>query len=442
MCRAMPHKNNNNGVALLFYNNGGNMNITKHFVDKLKLPLNGMVQKKYFDDTMKGFGVRITANGVKSFFIEKKHNHRAYRLTLGQYPAITIDTARQLAQEALTKILSGADPTIAKQPIIIPTLQEIFVDLMKARKNLSANTIKYYNRIIANDLSCWCNRPVNTIAREMVAKKHMELGAASYTSANLVMRVLRAVFTFAVGNYFDEQGKPLLTDNPVKVLSHTKAWYSESRRSTIITPSQLPAWYKAVMMLDKEQSAKATVIKDYLLLLLFTGLRKQEAATLKWSQVDFNNNTITIYITKNKEQHVIPTVSYVKDLLQNRYNTAKVRSKNTFVFAGESKKGHITNMQKYLDRISNGSEVTFILHDLRRTFITIAESLDNISAYTLKKLLNHKSGNDVTSGYIVLDVERLRSPMQRIADRILELVGSDCVSNNTKSIISDKLLAL
>ena len=417
------------------------MNITKNFVDKLKLPANGMVQKKYFDDAMKGFGIRITSNGVKSFFIEKKHNHKTYRLTLGQYPAITIDTARQLAQEALTKLLSGVDPTIAKQPVIVPTLQEIFIDILKARKNLSVNTIKYYKRIINSDLNCWSDRPVNMITREMVAKKHTELGAVSHTSANLVMRVLRAVFTFASGNYFDENGKPLLTDNPVKVLSHTKAWYSESRRSTVITPPQLPVWYKAVMMLDTEPGiTKATTVKDYLLLLLFTGLRKQEAATLKWSQVDFNNNTVTIHITKNKEQHVIPMSSYVKDLLQSRYNTVNIRSKDTFVFSGEGSKGYITNMQKHTDRITNVSGVAFTLHDLRRSYITIAESLDNISAYTLKRLLNHKNGNDVTGGYIVLDIERLRSPMQRIADRILDLIGSGYTGNNIVTTKKVKLI--
>ena len=57
----------------------------------------------------------------------------------------------------------------------------------------------------------------------------------------------------------------------------------------------------------------------------------------------------------------------------------------------------------------------FTLHDLRRTFITIAESLD-IPGYALKRLMNHKDPNDVTAGYIVSDVERLRGPMQRITE--------------------------
>ena len=60
----------------------------------------------------------------------------------------------------------------------------------------------------------------------------------------------------------------------------------------------------------------------------------------------------------------------------------------------------------------NDSGVSFSAHDLRRTFITIAESLD-ISVYALKRLLNHKMTNDVTAGYIITDVERLRVQIGR-----------------------------
>ena len=46
------------------------------------------------------------------------------------------------------------------------------------------------------------------------------------------------------------------------------------------------------------------------------------------------------------------------------------------------------------------------------------ESLD-ISAYALKRLVNHSVGNDVTGGYVIMDVDRLREPMQRITDHIV-----------------------
>lgn len=66
------------------------------------------------------------------------------------------------------------------------------------------------------------------------------------------------------------------------------------------------------------------------------------------------------------------------------------------------------------------SGVAFSLHDMRRTFITIAESLD-IPTYALKRLLNHRTDGDVTGGYIVMGVDRLRGPVERIAEKILEL---------------------
>lgn len=68
--------------------------------------------------------------------------------------------------------------------------------------------------------------------------------------------------------------------------------------------------------------------------------------------------------------------------------------------------------------------MSFTVHDLRRTFATTTESLD-LPAYALKRLLNHKMNTDVTAGYIVRDVERLRKPMQRISDFLVrQMLGS------------------
>lgn len=71
-----------------------------------------------------------------------------------------------------------------------------------------------------------------------------------------------------------------------------------------------------------------------------------------------------------------------------------------------------------MQKVIQLSGVSFTLHDLRRTFITIAESID-ISAYALKWLVNHKMTNDVTAGYIISDVECLQKPMQQITSQLL-----------------------
>ena len=86
-----------------------------------------------------------------------------------------------------------------------------------------------------------------------------------------------------------------------------------------------------------------------------------------------------------------------------------------WVFPTPVRDGHIVEPKEATRRVAAMSDVPFTMHDLRRTFITIAESLD-IPAYALKQLLNHKNPNDVTAGYIVPNVERLRRPMEKISD--------------------------
>ena len=131
------------------------------------------------------------------------------------------------------------------------------------------------------------------------------------------------------------------------------------------------------------------------------------------------NETYNVGSTKNDETHSLPLTGYLYDMLQTRNEN----SESSFVFPWPGvKQGYIIDPGKYMESVIKDSGVHFILHDLRRTFITIAESLD-ISAYSLKRLMNHKMSGDVTAGYIVTDVERLRKPMEQISDYILSVAG-------------------
>jgi integrase len=222
------------------------------------------------------------------------------------------------------------------------------------------------------------------------------------------MRVLRALFNFAAGQYEDATGRSLITENPVKRLSQARAWYRVERRQTFIKSHELAAWSHGVMDLQNE------TLRDYLLLILFTGLRRQEAAQLQWCQIDLKAKTLTISDTKNRESHCLPLPDYLHNLFIHRQQA----STSDYVFPGPGKNGYIIEPRKQMAKVIEATGIQFTVHDLRRTFITIAESLD-IPAYALKRLLNHKMSRDVTAGYIMLDVERLRKPMQLIADFIL-----------------------
>ena len=265
----------------------------------------------------------------------------------------------------------------------------------------------------------WFNKPLLDITKDMVAKRHREFGERSKARANSAMRLLRALFNFAAGEYEDSQGRSLILENPIKRLSHTRAWYRVNRKQTVIKTHELPAWYKAVMEVkDERSSGKSSILRDYFLLLLFTGLRRQEAIELTWDRVDFKAKSLTIKDTKNRQSHVLP----LSDFLLNFFEKRKAESDSFFVFPGTGKTGYNVEPRKVMKKIIDQSGVIFTLHDLRRTFITIAESLD-IPAYALKRLLNHKMTQDVTAGYIVMDVERLRIPMQKITDYLLRLMG-------------------
>jgi hypothetical protein len=72
--------------------------------------------------------------------------------------------------------------------------------------------------------------------------------------------------------------------------------------------------------------------------------------------------------------------------------------------------------------VTEKSGVTFMPHDLRRTFATVAESRD-LSWKTVKALLNHKMEDDVTAGYVVSEAERLRAAMQTITDTLCVYCG-------------------
>lgn len=149
---------------------------------------------------------------------------------------------------------------------------------------------------------------------------------------------------------------------------------------------------------DERSTGKATVLRDYFLLILFTGLRREEAASLRWDQVDLKGKTLKITDTKNHQVHVLPLSDFLYDLFHSRHAQPTAE----FVFPSDSKTGYVIEPRKVMEKVIRKSGVTFTLHDLRRTFITIAESLD-IPAYALKRLMNHKASYDVTAGYIVMD---------------------------------------
>jgi len=426
--------------------------LTKTQVDKFRAPTTGQAFLR--DATLRGFALRVTANGIKSFIIEKRIQGQVKRITLGRYPDITVEQARKEAHKILGKIATGLNPIAEKEQarLVGVTLKQAFAEFLKARKSMKPYTAYNYRRMMERVFADWLPRPVIAITKKMVADRHTELGENSGPAyANGALRTLRAVLNFAQATYEDNSGRSILPENPVRRLTQTRAWYRVERRRTVIKPHQLPAWYQAVMDLKegifKEKPllkeppsfnenwlsfvkanalpehteppySPAHTVADYLLLLLFTGLRRTEAATLKWDNVDFLDRTLTIPDPKNREPFTLPLSDFVCELLTTR----KAHAMNGYVFPGTGAYGYLIEPKRQIQHVIKASGVSFTLHDLRRTYITVAESLD-ISPYTIKRLVNHKMNGDVTAGYVVPGVERLRRSVQQISNYLLSTMG-------------------
>jgi len=83
--------------------------LTKDVVAKLEPPAKG--NKITYDSEVSGFGVRVTANGARSFILNyRTRAGRERRYTIGDFPTWTVPVARDEAKELKRRVDKGEDP--------------------------------------------------------------------------------------------------------------------------------------------------------------------------------------------------------------------------------------------------------------------------------------------------------------------------------------------
>ena len=387
--------------------------ITKTFVDQVPCPKKGQVA--YCDTDLRGFYL-IVGTQAKTYTAQKDIQGRTVRYTIGRHGHFTPEQARKIARDKLNLMAQGIDPNAQEkeQNAQRITLNHALKTYLATRRNLKERTKTDYRYITDRYLKDWKEKLLTDITKDMVGAKHAKIAEefGAYT-ANKAMRLLRAIFNFAQATY------DICPVNPVVYLTRVKAWYKEERKRTYIKPHELKSWWAAVQALEND------TYRDFLLFLMFTGLRRSEAQSLRWADIDFKDRTFTIKNKKNGDPLTLPMGGFLYGMFQTRQ---KRYGNYEFVFPGPGEYGHLVEPKKGIAKVVKQSGISFTCHDLRRTFITIAESLE-ISAYALKRLINHRV-TDVTGGYIIVDVERLRNPVQKIEAFILEKVNGNQEAGN------------
>lgn len=262
------------------------VHLTKRTIDALPFTTEGQVL--YRDDELTGLGLRVGSKS-KVFFVESQVDRKTRRVTIGKYGPITPEMARKLALKNLSDMAQGRNPNADKRRDLsrVVTVPEAFKTFMAAKPELAASTVSNYARTVNLYLRDWATRSLDEITRQAVLAKHRQISDAhGAITANSVMRHLRSVYNFVAAT---QEAYP---PNPVAILSQARAWAPERRRRTLVPSSSLPEWWAAVQ-------EEPPLSRDYLLVALFTGMRRREIAGLRWENIDLKGLELTVPTTKN-----------------------------------------------------------------------------------------------------------------------------------------------
>jgi len=387
--------------------------ITADIADRLEAPPAGAQPKFYYDDKLKGFGVRVTHTGVRAWIYDTRINGKSVRHTLGRCNKLGIDAAKAQTKRLAGAAAEGRDVRTEKKAdrIKTKTLAEVIEDYVSTR-GLKETTVNDIRRAMRTAYGKFMDRPLNAITEDTVQARHTERGKASPARANLETRYLKALFNFAAA-FYKVDGRRLITDNPAKIVGEVKSTFTVTRRSGRIYSHQLPVWIETVRSLDSEWG-------DYFLLLMGMGLRRQETLDLTWDDLDLEGGLLKVRFPKNNNPLLLPIPTRTLAMLKARkgeYDKRLKPQRTGFVFS-DAAGARMTNPRYALASIKKRSGIEHVNpHDLRRTYTSIADEL-NIGKYTVKSLTNHADNGDVTAGYVVVSPERLRSAIQSIEDEV------------------------
>ena len=422
-------------IAIL-YMSSQRVKLTKSFIDQLELK-----PAIYRDSELIGFAVRVN-NNYKTYIVEKKVLGKAIRSTLGLDENITLAQARELAREQLFLMSQGINPNNEKKKKLSkeknctnsekpkPTVKEAF-DKYFDLKSLKPRSIKDYTIVRDKYLEDWKNIKLDEVSRKMIQEKHINLSKNSKAQADMAMRVLRAIYNFSVEYYLDDNRHPILpTDNPVKTLNAKKAWNKIKRRKGYIRKDQIHDWVHTVLSTEwvgqNYYNHNAYTNQDFLLIVLLTGFRREETESLKWQDVDLKYGTVTSVDPKNGEPITLPMGPILKHIMQARFERSGGKP---YVFQARQGDGHVTNRSKARYKITELSGIEFTYHDLRRTFSSIANSI-NISPDEIKKLINHSLDEiDITDAHTQVSFEDLHLAMMKIEQAVFTDQHFDMIKN-------------
>lgn len=400
--------------------------LTKTFIDKVQPPAKG--EKIHWDDTVKGYGLRVMPSGRRAFVAQGRVRGKAVIVTLGPYGELTESEAREKARKVLQRMREGIDPRDERrqqeaEKVTLRTVADAYMSRPGKLKESSKGEI---DRHVTTTFAAWVDKPIASITEEDCRRRYREIltkglrgKAPAPGQANQAFSVLRALINYASRQYKRADGSPLVSRNPVAALKDD--WVELKPRTSRVPDAKVGAVWSALQRWRGEANSRDTLASiDLVSFLLLTGLRIGEASALTWDRVHINEDDpadcwFHLPDPKNKNPVWLPLSSQAVDLL-----TTRQRVKGSpFVFPTWSMAGHIRDPRDIMKKVSDVAGEKLTPHDLRRTYITIAIAKCGIDFYKAELLTNHLPSGVTARHYLETSrLQYLQPETQRVADWI------------------------
>ncbi|HDS1580345.1 TPA: tyrosine-type recombinase/integrase [Stenotrophomonas maltophilia] len=393
--------------------------LTKTFMDKVQPPAEGYAM--HWDESLKGYGLRVTAAGKRVFVAQGRVLGKAVCFTIGPFGEWTEFEAREKARKVLQGMREGIDPRDVKKAdeATRVTLRQVADAYMGRPGKLKDSSKSEIERHVTTTFEAWQHKPIASITEDDCRKRYNEIltkglrgKAPAPGQAVQAFSVLRALINFAGRQYKKHDGTPLVLHNPVSALKDD--WVTLPERKTRIPESKIgPVWSALQQWRDQAYNRDTLASLDLIIFLLLTGARKGEACELTWDRVNLDEGWWHLPDPKNRNPVWLPLSTQAVQLL-----TTRQRVKGSpFVFSSWGESGHIKEPRDTMKKVSEVAGLHLTPHDLRRTFITFGVANCGIDFHKIELLTNHVPKGVTARHYLETShLQYLKPEVQRFAD--------------------------
>lgn len=260
--------------------------LTKRLIDSLK-PAD--TDYTVSDDELKGFGMRVSVKGIKTFQVRWRAGRRERKRKVGRYPAMTVDQARKTAFELLSEVEQGNDPAV-KQDLLrkAESMKELCERFMEEhsiphnKENTIADNRSMIDRFIVPALG---QTNAIDVTKVDVRRLHQSCRETPY-QANRLLSLLSKIFNFSADDLLEIRHD---WRNPAERIQKFK----EEKRRRYLSRDELQAVSHALNIAEAEGLAVPQTVAA-IRLLIFTGARHREILTAKWEYVNWERACLSL----------------------------------------------------------------------------------------------------------------------------------------------------